>query len=198
MVEEAVGPVVVRHVKAECVGSLWDAEQVLRSDSVVDTDRVALNLVVFARVAGGKLWAVGVVVIEGMEILRVVVEVVIVIHDHGLFSVHVLDDSERIKLDLVRDGVLTLDQDAVLQDFDELGKFLLYLDLIPLDANASARNGEPLFFLCGLDLHLHDAFLEERQVQVEMTGTEVNTACCVLTHIIHIHLMLVQVKLCMD
>lgn len=49
---------------------------------------------------------------------------------------------------------------------------LLNLDLIPINSNASVRDGEALLLVAGLDLDLHDSLLEESHVEIEMGGTE--------------------------
>lgn len=51
---------------------------------------------------------------------------------------------------------------------------LLNLDLIPVDTDTGVGDGEALFLIGSLDLDLHDSFLEESHVEVEMSGAELH------------------------
>jgi len=51
---------------------------------------------------------------------------------------------------------------------------LLNLDLIPIDTNTSVRDGEALLLIGGLNLDLHDSFLEKSHVEIEVGGTELH------------------------
>jgi len=105
------------------------------------------------------------------QVLGIIVQVVIVVDNDGLVAVHVLDDSEWIELDLVRDLVLSADQDAVVEDLDEVLHVLLDLDLVPVDTDSGVGDGEALLLVRGLDLDLHDTLLEECHVDIKMCGT---------------------------
>lgn len=106
------------------------------------------------------------------EVLGVVVEVIVVVNNDSLMSVDVLDDSEGVELDLVGNLVLAGDQDTVLENLDEVVKVLLDLDLVPVDTDAGVGDREALLLVRGLDLNLHDAFLEESNVEIKMGGAE--------------------------
>jgi hypothetical protein len=68
---------------------------------------------------------------------------------------------------------------------------LLDLDLVPLNTNTCVRDGKSFLFFCSLDLYLHSSFLEESNMQVEMSSAEVNVVLSVV-------LMLMQVEAGMD
>ena len=70
-------------------------------------------------------------------------------------------------------------------------KVLLDLDLVPLNTNTRIRDGKSFLFLGSLDLYLHSSFLEESNMQVEMSGSEVNVVLSII-------LMLMKVKAGMD
>ena len=67
---------------------------------------------------------------------------------------------------------------------------MLDFDVVPLDTDTSARNAESLLLFRSLDLDLHDPFLEESQVQIQMVRSIVDR--------IVVHLMHVQVKFGMN
>jgi len=114
------------------------------------------------------------VVNSGSLLHAVVEQVVVVVDNDGLVTVNVLDDSEGIELDLVGDSVLAGDQDAVVEDLDEVLKVLLDLDLIPVDTDASVGDREALVLVAGLNLDLHDAFLEQGKVEVQVRVAGLN------------------------
>ena len=87
-------------------------------------------------------------------------------------SIDILDNSERIKLNLVRNLILSADKDTIIKDLDKVLHVLLDLNLIPADTNTGVRNGESLLFFCGLDLDLHDTFLEKGKMQIEASSAE--------------------------
>ena len=68
---------------------------------------------------------------------------------------------------------------------------LLNLDLIPLNTNTGIRDSKSLFLLGGLDLHLHNSFLEEGDMEIKMGSSEVNV-------VLHVVLMLMEMKTSMD
>jgi len=177
LVEKAVRVIETCLLEAEVVVPLGDTVHVGGVDGEVHTNRVALDdgrgrlggllllsCLLLSSIGGGT--------VVHTQVLGVVVEVIVVVDNDGLVSVNVLDDSEGIELDLVRDLVLSADEDTVVEDLDEVLHVLLNLDLIPIDTDSGVRDGEALFFIGGLDLDLHDTVLEESHVEVEMGGTE--------------------------
>ena len=74
------------------------------------------------------------------QVLSVVVKVIVVVDNDSLFPVNILDDSEGVKLDLVRNLVLSADEDSIVEDLDEVLHVLLDLDLIPVDTDAGVRD----------------------------------------------------------
>lgn len=186
LVEEAVWLIVASLFEEEVSGALWDTEHVSGRDSEVHTNRVALNKVgifmslVLGWCLGGWLWS------NLMEILGIVVKVVIVINNNSLHTVDILNDSEWIELNLVGDLVLSRDQNTVLKDLDELVEVLLNLDLVPLDTNTGVRDGKSFFLFSSLDFNLHDSFLEEGAVEIEMGGSEVNVVLLVVLVLVEV------------
>ena len=71
------------------------------------------------------------------QVLGIIVQVIVVVDNDSLVTVHVLDDSEWIKLDLVGYLILTADQNTIVEDLDEVLHVLLDLDLVPVDTDAS-------------------------------------------------------------
>ena len=58
----------------------------------------------------GLLWTISVVLSKrGQDVLSIVVEVVVVIDNHRLLAIDILNDSEWIKLHFVGDCILALD-----------------------------------------------------------------------------------------
>jgi len=74
------------------------------------------------------------------QVLSVVVKVIVVVDNDSLFPVNILDDSEGVELDLVRNLVLSADEDSIVEDLDEVLHVLLDLDLIPVDTDAGVRD----------------------------------------------------------
>jgi hypothetical protein len=181
-------------LKAEVIGALGETVHVGGVDGEVHTNRVALNgsllgaggssssgllssvsVVIFGSVSFLGMDGFGVMGLRGVvhtEVLGVVVEVIVVVDNDSLMSVDVLDDSEGVELDLVGNLVLAGDQDTVLENLDEVVKVLLDLDLVPVDTDAGVGDREALLLVRSLDLNLHDAFLEESDVKVEVSSAE--------------------------
>jgi len=199
LVEQAVGVIEACLLKAEVIGTLGETVHVGGVDSEVHTNRVALNcgllgargsssrgsgssgllssvsVVIFRSVSFLGMDGFGVMGLRGVvhtEVLGVVVEVIVVVDNDSLMSVDVLDNSEGVELDLVGDLVLAGDQDTVLENLDEVVKVLLDLDLVPVDADTGVGDREALLLVRSLDLYLHDAFLEESDVQIEVSSAE--------------------------
>ena len=108
------------------------------------------------------------------EVLGIVVKVIVVVDNDGLVAVHILDDSERVELNLVGDLVLAANKDTVIEKLNEILEVLLDLDLIPVDTDTSVGDGEALFLIGSLDLNLHDTLLEESHVEIEVRSTELH------------------------
>ena len=149
-------------------------------DSEVKTDGVSLD---DRLVTSGVLSVVGVVDLVGdlgvdwvleAQILGIVVKVIVVINNNGFLSINILDNSEGIKLNLVRYLVLSANEDTIIEDLDEVLHVLLDLNLVPADANASVRDGESFLLIGSLDLDLHDSLLEESDVKIEVGGAELH------------------------
>ena len=68
---------------------------------------------------------------------------------------------------------------------------LLNLDLIPVNTNASVGDRESFFLFRGLDLHLHDAVLEQSEMEVEMGSSELHV-------VLLIELIVVQMESAVD
>ena len=214
LVEEAVRLLETSLSEAEVVVALRKTIHVGGVNGEVKTNRVSLNrgfvlldallLVLLGSlgagsvgsgVGGNNLVGDGLVNLSDMvshtKILGIVVEVVVIIDDDGLVAIDVLDDTEWVELDLVRNLVLSTHKDTVVKDLDKVLEVLLDLDLIPVNADASVADGESLFFIGSLDLDLHDTILEEGHVKVEMAGTEFHSVLLVV-------LVLVEEKLGLD
>ena len=149
-------------------------------DSEVKTDGVSLD---DRLVTSGVLSVVGVVDLVGdlgvdwvleAQILGIVVKVIVVIDNNGFLSINILDNSEGIKLNLVRYLVLSANENTIIEDLDEVLHVLLDLNLVPADANASVRDGESFLLIGSLDLDLHDSLLEESDVKIEVGGAELH------------------------
>ena len=149
-------------------------------DSEVKTDGVSLD---DRLVTSGVLSVVCVVDLVGdlgvdwvleAQILGIVVKVIVVINNNGFLSINILDNSEGIKLNLVRYLVLSANEDTIIEDLDEVLHVLLDLNLVPADANASVRDGESFLLIGSLDLDLHDSLLEESDVKIEVGGAELH------------------------
>ena len=149
-------------------------------DSEVKTDGVSLD---DRLVSSGVLSVVGVVDLVGdlgvdwvleAQILGIVVKVIVVIDNNGFLSINILDNSEGIKLNLVRYLVLSANENTIIEDLDEVLHVLLDLNLVPADANASVRDGESFLLIGSLDLDLHDSLLEESDVKIEVGGAELH------------------------
>lgn len=149
-------------------------------DSEVKTDGVSLD---DRLVTSGVLSVVGVVDLVGdlgvdwvleAQILGIVVKVIVVINNNGFLSINILDNSEGIKLNLVRYLVLSANENTIIEDLDEVLHVLLDLNLVPADANASVRDGESFLLIGSLDLDLHDSLLEESDVKIEVGGAELH------------------------
>lgn len=149
-------------------------------DSEVKTDGVSLD---DRLVTSGVLSVVCVVDLVGdlgvdwvleAQILGIVVKVIVVINNNGFLSINILDNSEGIKLNLVRYLVLSANENTIIEDLDEVLHVLLDLNLVPADANASVRDGESFLLIGSLDLDLHDSLLEESDVKIEVGGAELH------------------------
>ena len=149
-------------------------------DSEVKTDGVSLD---DRLVTSGVLSVVCVVDLVGdlgvdwvleAQILGIVVKVIVVINNNGFLSINILDNSEGIKLNLVRYLVLSANEDTIIEDLDEVLHVLLDLNLVPADANASVRDGESFLLIGSLDLDLNDSLLEESDVKIEVGGAELH------------------------
>ena len=149
-------------------------------DSEVKTDGVSLD---DRLVTSGVLSVVGVVDLVGdlgvdwvleAQILGIVVKVIVVIDNNGFLSINILDNSEGIKLNLVRHLVLSANENTIIEDLDEVLHVLLDLNLVPADANTSVRDGESFLLIGSLDLDLHDSLLEESNVKIEVGGAELH------------------------
>jgi len=191
LVEKTVWLVVSSLLKEEVDRTLRNTEHVSGADSEVHTDRVALDEVgvIVSLVLGWGLWSW--LWSNLVEILSVVVEVVVVVNDDSLHAVHVLDDSEWVELNLVRNLVLSGDQNTILKNLYKLMEVLLDLDLVPLNTNSGVGDGESLLLFGSLNLDLHDTLLEESAVKIEMSSSEVNIVLCVV-------LVLVEVEASVD
>ena len=139
---------------------------------------VVMSVVVHVMVAIDEVLTDGLVV--DTEILGIVVEVIVVVDNDGLVAVHVLDDPEWVKLNLVADLVLTADKDTVIKKLDEILEVLLNLDLIPIDTDSSVGDGEALFFISSLNLDLHDTLLEESHVEIEVSSAVLHSVSTVV------------------
>ena len=149
-------------------------------DSEVKTDGVSLD---DRLVTSGVLSVVCVVDLVGdlgvdwvleAQILGIVVKVIVVINNNGFLSINILDNSEGIKLNLVRYLVLSANENTIIEDLDEVLHVLLDLNLVPADANASVRDGESFLLIGSLDLDLNDSLLEESDVKIEVGGAELH------------------------
>lgn len=149
-------------------------------DSEVKTDGVSLD---DRLVTSGVLSVVGVVDLVGdlgvdwvleAQILGIVVKVIVVIDNNGFLSINILDNSEGIKLNLVRYLVLSANENTIIEDLDEVLHVLLNLNLVPAYANTSVRDGESFLLIGSLDLDLHDSLLEESDVKIEVGGAELH------------------------
>ena len=149
-------------------------------DSEVKTDGVSLD---DRLVTSGVLSVVCMVDLVGdlgvdwvleAQILGIVVKVIVVINNNGFLSINILDNSEGIKLNLVRYLVLSANENTIIEDLDEVLHVLLDLNLVPADANASVRDGESFLLIGSLDLDLHDSLLEESDVKIEVGGAELH------------------------
>ena len=111
LVEQAVWLVVVSDIQTQCVSTLWDSKHMLSGHCEIKADRVASYfLVLRSFVFGGLLRAISVVLPKrSQDIFCVIVQVVVIIDNHGLLSIDILYDPEWIKLHFVRNSILTLD-----------------------------------------------------------------------------------------
>ena len=103
-----------------------------------------------------------------VQILRVIVKVITVVDDDSFFAVDHLNDAERTEFKAIRNVVLALDEQTALVLVHKLRQVVLNHYLVPLNSNASLRDGEARFFTSGLNPNLHDALLEECKLHVEM------------------------------
>ena len=188
LVEETVRVIKTCLLEAEVVGALGDTVHVRRVDGEVEADRVALDdgasLLGVTGLLCGVLVSSNLVVsinevffnmlVVYTEVLGIVVKVIVVVDNDGLVAVHILDDSERVKLNLVGDLVLAANKDTVIEKLNEILEVLLDLDLIPVDTDTSVGDGEALFLIGSLDLNLHDTLLEESHVEIEVRSTELH------------------------
>ena len=210
LVEETVRVIETCLLEAEAISVLRDTEHVGRVHSEVQTDRVALhhgaslsglgitvllvnvvvdivvNVVVdvVVGVVVDVVVAINEVLTDGLvvdtEILGIVVEVVVVVNDDSLVAIDILDNSERIELNLVADLVLTADQDTIVEKLDEILEVLLDLDLIPIDTNTSVGDREALLLISSLNLDLHDTLLEESHVKIEVSSTVLHSVSTIV------------------
>jgi hypothetical protein len=193
LVEETVRVIKTCLLEAEVVGALGDTVHVRRVDGEVEADRVALDdgasllgvtgllrgvLVSSLVVSSNLVVSINEVLVNMLvvytEVLGIVVKVIVVVDNDGLVAVHILDDSERVELNLVGDLVLAANKDTVIEKLNEILEVLLDLDLIPVDTDTSVGDGEALFLIGSLDLNLHDTLLEESHVEIEVRSTELH------------------------
>ena len=131
------------------------------------------------------------ILVDNSHILGIIIQVIVVIDNDSLVAVNILDDSEWVELDLVRYLVLSSNKDAVVENLHKVVHALLNLDLIPVNTNAGVGDRESFFLFRGLDLHLHDAVLEQSEMEVEMGSSELHV-------VLLIELIVVQMESAVD
>jgi hypothetical protein len=183
LVEQAVRVIKACLLEAEVISTVRETIHVLGIHGEVHTDGVTADngssllgsvlLALIHRLVDNSVvnWLVNNGGMSG-KILSLIEKIIVVINDDSLVAVNVLNDSEWVELNLVRNLILTADQDTIIEDLNEIRKVLLNLDLIPRDTDTSVRDREALFLIGSLDLDLHDTLLEESHVKVEVGSTE--------------------------